>query len=346
MNNNQLFDLEKIKELTLPVEELQGKINQLTDSANKITKNFQIFEKHFKNENFLSQIEIIKELLENVNAKLNTVSITNLNKFLDLQDQLIKKYKENFKENLKKLTSNKDITKVIGLFLVEKKKISKIIGNASFIPSIEITRWLELLESLKHNTLFLRAVKKMGKYYQELLQVRLNIELSKIPNDTDPVIKRDYEKFFKKNPTLTFNDFLDIAKSKLTQKDLKSKKNIVEKEKEKEELEKLKKNQKEQTEAYDDYLKFSDREFKRLRRKKSREKLIDVSTESNEEKEIEISDEVSEKIKKFKSQFEKSFDEKYMIQKDDDKDPLDIIRERKKKKDKEYKEYKDHFENP
>ena len=346
MNNNQLFDLEKIKEFTLPVEELQGKINQLTDSANKITKTFQIFEKHFKNENFLSQIEIVKELLENVNAKLNNVSRINLNKFLVLQDHLIKKYKDNFKENLKKLTTNKDITKIIGLFLVENKKISKIIDNVSFIPSIEITTWLELLESLKHNTLFLRVVKKMEEYYQELLHNRLNIELSKIPHNTDPVIIRGYEKFFEKNPTLTFNDFLDIAESKLTQKELKSKKDIAKKKKEKQEFEKLKKKQKEQKETYEDYLKLSDREFKRLRRKKRREKLIDVSTESKKEKEIEISDEVSEKIKKFKSQFKKSFDEKYMIQKDDDKDPLDIIRERKKKKDKEYKEYSDHFENP
>ncbi|MEE9378812.1 MAG: hypothetical protein V3V33_12340 [Candidatus Lokiarchaeia archaeon] len=345
MSNNQIFDLDKIKELTIPIEELQIIINQLNDSSKRITKNIHIIENEFKDEKFLSQIEIIQGLLKNINDKLNLVSKTNLNKFLDFQDRLIKKYKENFKENLKKLTLNEEITKIIGLFFIEEKKISKIIDNVSFIPSIEIPQWLELLDSLNHNTFFLKSVEKIGIYFQELLQERLEKELKKIPNDTDPVLVRDYEEFFKKNPTLAFNDFLQIIESKLTQKELDSKKEIKKRIREKDEFEKLKRNQEEQKKTYEDYLKLSEREFKRLRRKKSREKLTDVSTNSNMEKEIEISEEISEKIKKFKSQLGKSFDEKYMIQKDDETDPIDVIRERKKKKEKEYKEYEDHFEN-
>ena len=345
MNNNQIFDLDKIKELTIPIEELQIKINQLNDSSKKVIKNIHVIENEFKDEKFLSQIEIIQELLKNINDKLNLVSKTNLNKFLDFHARLIKKYKENFKENLKKLTLNEEITKIIGLFFIEEKKISKIIDNVSFIPSIEIPQWLELLDSLNHNTIFLKSVEKIGIYFQGLLQVKLEKELKKIPKYTDPVKVRDYEEFFKKNPTLAFNDFLQTIESQFTQKELDSKKEIRKRIKEKEELEKLKKKQEEQKKTYEDYLKLSESEFKRLRRKKSREKLTDVSTDSNEEKEIEISEEVSEKIKKFKSQFKKTFDEKYMIQKDDDTDPIDIIRERKKNKEKEYKEYKDHFDN-
>ena len=345
MRNNQIFDLDKIKELTFPIEDLQIKIDQLNDSSKKITKNIHIIKSELNDTKFLSQIELIQELIKNINDKLNIVSKTNLNKFLDFQDRLIKKYKDNFKENLKKLTLNEGITKIIGLFFIEEKKISKIIDNVSFIPSIEIPQWLELLDSLNHNTFFLKSVEKIGIYFQKLLQERLAKELKKIPNNTDPVLVRDYEEFFKKNPTLAFNDFLQIIESQLTQKELDSKKEIKKRIKEKDEFEKLKRKQVEQKKTYDDYLKLSEREFKRLRRKDSREKLTDVSTDSNTEKEIEISDEISEKIKKFKSQFEKSFDEKYMIQKDDDTDPIDIIRERKKKKDKEYKEYEDHFEN-
>ena len=138
MNNNQIFDLDKIKELTIPIEELQIKINQLNDSSKKITKNIHVIENEFKDEKFLSQIEILQESLKNINDKLNLVSNTNLNKFLDFHDRLIKKYKENFKENLKKLTLNEEITKIIGLFFIEEKGISKIIDNVSFIPSIEI----------------------------------------------------------------------------------------------------------------------------------------------------------------------------------------------------------------
>ena len=61
-------------------------------------------------------------MLKSIDSKLNKISRTNLNKFLDFQDQLIKKYKENFKENLKKLKINEEITKKIGLYLVEEKK--------------------------------------------------------------------------------------------------------------------------------------------------------------------------------------------------------------------------------
>jgi len=345
MKNTQMFDLDKIKELTIPIEELQIKINELNESSKKITQNIHVIRNEFKDQKFLSQIDIIQELLNNISDKLNLVSKPNLNKFLDFKDHLVKKYKENFKENLKKITLNEEFTKNIGLFFLERKGISKIIDNVSFIPSIEISQWLELLDSLNNNTLFLKSVDKIGVYFQELLQERFEKELRKIPNDTDPVIVKDYEEFFKKNPKLSFNDFLQIIESQFTQKELESKKKIRKKIKEKEELEKLKKKQEEQKKGYEDYLKLSESEFKRLRRKKRREKLTDVSTDSNIEKEIEISKEVSEKIKKFKSQFEKSFDEKYMIQKDDDTDPIDIIRERKKKKEKEYKEYKNHFNN-
>jgi hypothetical protein len=344
MSENQIFDLEKIKKLTNLIDDLQVKLNQITDNSFKITKSIEDIENNFLEKNFLSQIAIIKDLLKSIDSKLNNISRTNLNKFLDFQDQLIKKYKENFKENLKKLEINEEITKKIGLFLVEEKKVSKVIDFVSFIHSIEIRQWLEVLESLKHNTIFMNSIKKAKNHYQTLLQVKLEQELSRIPNDIDPILIKDYEKFFKANPTLTFNDFLGTIEDQISQKELKVRRETIRKVKEKEELEKLKKKQEEQKKTYEQYLKLSDSEFKRLRRKKSREKLTEISEKSNEKDSIKISDEVSEKIKKFKSQFEKSFSEQYMIQKDEEKDPLDLIRERKKRKEKEYKQYKNHFE--
>jgi hypothetical protein len=344
MSKNEIFDLEKIKELTNPIEDLQVKLNQISDISFKITKSIEDIENNFLEKNFLSQIAIIKDLLKSIDSKLNKISRTNLNKFLDFQDQLIKKYKENFKENLKKLEINEEITKKIGLFLVEEKKISKVIDFVSFICSIEIRQWLEVLESLKHNTIFINSIKKAKNYYQTLIQVKFKQELSRIPDDIDPILIRDYEKFFNANPTLTFNDFLGTIADQISQNELKARRETIRKVKEKEELEKLKRKQEEQKKTYEEYLKLSDSEFKRLRRKKSREKLTEISEKSNEKDSIKISDEVSEKIKKFKSQFEKSFNEQYMIQKDEEKDPLDLIRERKKRKEKEYKKYKNHFE--
>ncbi len=345
MSTSQIFNLEKIKELTNPIEDLQVELNHLNNTAQKVTKNFQKIEKESLDENFLTQIEVIKNLLNTLNDKLNKISRTNLSKFLVFQDNLIQKYKENFKNNIKRIKVDEDLTKKIGLFLIEEKKTSKIIDFVSFFPSLEIPQWLELLDSLKYNTLFSKSINRVRIYYQEFLEIRLKNELSRIPRDIDPNLINEYKKFFKDNPNVEFNEYLQIIENQLTKKELDTKKEIIRKVKEKEELEKLIKKQEEQKKTYEEYLKLSDREFKRLRRKKSREKLTDVSKKSSEINSIEISDEVSEKIKKFKSSLDKSFNEKYMIQKDEDQDPLDLIRERKKRKEKEYKQYRDHFEN-
>ncbi|MFX0038976.1 MAG: hypothetical protein ACFFCY_09625 [Promethearchaeota archaeon] len=345
MSNNQIFNLEKIKELTNPIEDLQAELNQLNINSLKIAENIQNIEYESNDKNLPSQIVRIKELLQDIDKKLNKVSNTNLNKFLDFQARLIKKYKDDFKDNLKKLNINTEITRKIGLDLIERKKISKIIDFVSFVPSIEIKYWIELLDSLKYNTIFLKSIKKARKYYQNLIQIKLEKELSKIPEYIDPNLIKDYEIFFKENPTLTFNEFCQTIENQLTQKELSAKRASIEKVKKNEELEKLKKKQEEQKTSYENYLKLSDREFERLRRKKTREKLTNISKKSSDDNSIEISDEVSEKIKKYKSQFDKSFKEKYMIQKDEDKDPIDLVRERKKKKEKEYKHFEDHFKN-
>ncbi|MFX1417393.1 MAG: hypothetical protein ACFE9N_00590 [Promethearchaeota archaeon] len=345
MKTNQIFNLEKIKELTYPIEDLQIKLNQLKEISLNFEKNSHIVENQIKNETFLAQIATIKSIMQNVNNRLNKITKINLNKFLDFQDKLVKKYKEIFRDKLKNLKIDKDLAKRIGLSLIQDKKISKIIDFVSFIPSIEIQEWLELLDSLKYNSLFQKSVGKIRIYYQELLQKRLENELDKIPEETNPILIEEYKKFFIKNPDSSFKEYLKTSENRATQKELTAKREILKKVREKEELEKLKKKQKEQKETYEEYLKLSDREFERLRRRKSREKLTDISKKATEQESIEISDEVSEKIKKFKLQMNKSFNEKYMIQKDEDKDPIDLIRERKKKKEKEYKEYRDHFNN-
>ncbi|MFW9826362.1 MAG: hypothetical protein ACFFEY_01940 [Candidatus Thorarchaeota archaeon] len=345
MSEQQLYNLEKIKELTKPIEKLQIELNQLTTIYSKIS----IYQKDIRNvendKNFLSQIKVVEELLQEIFIKVSNISKLNLNKFLDFQDNLIRKYKEAFKNNLKSLNIDKEITKRIGLFLIENKYVSKVIDLESFVSAIEISQWLELLDSLKRNTLFIKAIKKTKSYYQDILRVKLKEELKKIPENTDPQLIREYEKIFIEDPDLSFSEFLRAFEKELSQEKLKVQKDIIKKIKEKEELEKLKKKQEQLKDLYEEYLKLSDKEFERLRRKKSREKLPKTTKKSQEKPSLEISDEVSEKIKKFKSQLEKGFKEEYMVQKDEDKDPLDLVRERKRKKEKEYKSYKDHFNN-
>jgi len=257
---------------------------------------------------------------------------------------LIRKYKEINQQKLKKLKLDEEALRRIGLFLIENRKICKFIHKISYTPSLEISQWFEILDSLQENSLFLIIMKKVELYRKNLIKVKLKIEISKIPKDTEPSLVKEYEKAFLEDPELSFKEFHQIIENRLTQQELKEKRIRVKEVKEKEEFEKLKKKQEEHKETYEDYLKLSDSEFDRKRRKKSRGKLKSLPKDAKEMKKLEISDEISEKIEKFKSKFKESFEEKYLIQKDDEKDPIDIVRERKRKKEKEYKQYKDHFE--
>ena len=70
-----------------------------------------------------------------------------------------------------------------------------------------------------------------------------------------------------------------------------------------------------------------------------------LCSENGDQKKLELSDEVTEKIEKFKMNLDKKSDENYLLKEDIHEDPIKIIRDRKKKKEKEYKKFKDHFES-
>lgn len=341
---NQLFNLEKIREFTSPIENLQGKVNQITNIAEKLESEKRLISQYFDDESFINQLNELTKILSNIYKNLENISNNNINRFLDLQNKLLNKYKNDFKDHLKLISLNEINTKIIGLNLIENRKISKIISQTSYISSIGINQWLELIDALNRNSLFLSSVELLKIFYSNLIDKRLKDELSGIPDSIDSSFLKEYEQQFYLNPELTYEEFLQTVENKLTKQELLVRKEYVNKRKEKHKIEELKKKQEEQTETYKNYFKFSEKEFERRERKRKREKLINVILDGNQKK-LELSDEVSEKIEKFKSQFDKNFKENYLNQKDDDKDPIELIRERKKKKEKEYKKFKNHFES-
>jgi hypothetical protein len=333
--DNQLFNLEKIKEITNPIENLQGDLESLSVLFNNFNETKDYFTKHLKEEEIFKQFSDITNLIKEIHNEINTISKENIRNFLILQDELIRKYKDLFKEDLKSIKLNVKNTKDIGLHLIESKKISRIVDKSSFLFSITIQQWIDLFDSLKQHSLILATVKKIEKFYNDMLNKRLKIELGRIPNNIDPKLIADYEKKFMTNP-ITFKEFLKKLENEPTYEDLTTKTKIIEKGKESKKIIKLKE---EQLESYDIYFKLSDKDYKRKMRKQKREKLSDLAEKSNNLKEIQITDEISEKIEKFKSKFDESFDEKFLIKKDNEKDPLDLVRARKERKDKEYKEF-------
>jgi len=341
---NQLFNLKKIRELTSPVENLQGKINKIANLVNQFESEKLLVSQYSVNESFLNQVTDLTIILENINKNLKNIFNHNINDFLNLKHELTNKYKNDLKNNLKLIDLNKNCTIVIGHSLIEKRGISKIITQISYIPSISITQWLELIDALNQNTIFLSSAEKLQKSFLKIIKKRLDYELKKIPNDTPSSIIEKFEQQFNLNYELTYEEFIKTIESKLTEEELQVKKELLSKSKQKQEIEDLKKNQEEQMETYNSYLKLSKTEFERRLRKKKREKLTDVS-ESGNQKKLELTDEVTEKIEKFKMKFNKISDKNYLLEENFDEDPIKIIRERKKKKEKEYKKFKDHFES-
>ena len=345
MNSEQIFDLEKIKEITSPIEELQGRLFEFVDNIDNYIKYKKNIIKQLRNQGLIEQIQATTQILEEINKKLIKISNENLNKFLFFQDNLIKQYKESFKIKLMKLELDQIKTKEIGIFLIENKQISKIIDKSSFISAIEVDQWLDLLDSLKLSSLFQFSINKCKEYYNLLVEKRFKGELGKIPEDTNQMLINDFKDIYLKNPNITFKQFLENIEKELSEKQLKARKKIIDQTKERQKLEELKKKQEDQQQSYKDYLRLSDKEFEKMRRKIRRENLSDLGNKQEKLAEIKITDEISEKIEKFKSKFEDSFEEKYLVREDDEKDPLDLIRTRKKEKEKEYKQHIKKFKN-
>jgi len=101
MNGHQLFNIEKIKEATNPIESLQGNLSNLEYVFNSFKENKEFFDQNIIDRDFSLSIQSISEKLDKINENLIRISNENINKFLFFQDLLIKKYKESFKEDLK-----------------------------------------------------------------------------------------------------------------------------------------------------------------------------------------------------------------------------------------------------
>ncbi|MHA1191533.1 MAG: hypothetical protein ACTSP9_04470 [Promethearchaeota archaeon] len=344
MTKDYVLDLNRIKSITQPLTTLQNGLNSLSSLEEQLEQSKKGIHENFSFNVDKQQINQLLTLLQEFHNELTLITNKNISNFLDFQDNLLKKYREQYKDHLLRLKIDQEKRKNLGLYLIAQKKISKVDHQISYVNSIILDDWFNLLDSLNQNSIFLSLIHKIRDYYGEITHNRLKKELEKIPEEFDIVIKNEFKNAFKEDPDLSFEQFFNEYEKLLTAADLSTRRELLQRVKEKEELEKLKLKQAEQKQGYKDYLKLSAREFERRRRKKSREKLSEIDIPLNTSKELEISEEVSEKIELFKSQFEKKFQDDYLIGVDQEQDPLDLIRERKKLKAEEFKKFKKHFD--
>ena len=340
----ELFNLEKIKGLTAPIKALQGRVNQVSNLVKNIEPDQKLASSYYGNDLLFKELEQLTKYVDKINENLKIVSNNNINKFLKLKNYLINKYKQSIKDRLKTIDLDNENLTQIGLSLIENKAISKIIERITYIPSVTIKQWLDLLDALNQNTIFLKSVDNLREHYKIILQDKLKKELAKIPRNVESFTIEDFKRQYHITPELTYDKFIQSIEHKLTEEELKSKKELLEKKKEKQKIEELKKQQEEQTESYDSYLKFSNKEFERRLRKQKREKLTDISDTENK-KDIEITEEISHKIEMFKKKMDKRSQDQHINLGDPSADPIKLIRERKRKKKEEYDKFKDHFES-
>ena len=343
MQNIHEFNLDKIKTFFASTDDLQGKIRKIKSKKEKIDDQRSAIKERIEDKTLESQLSEVSQKAEKINEILLNITQKNLENILSSKEILTKNYKKIYLDQLDQERINQNKLKQIGLSLIEKKETVRVLKTPSFIKSIPVGQWTDILDYLNTNSLFNSIVKDAKVFYKELLDNRLKEEVSKIPDDVDQGLIEDFKEAFSENPRLTFDRFMREVKTKLTEKELEKRKKLIEKTKEKEKLEELKKKQEDQREAYEEYLKYSEKEFERRRRKRQRKSLSEIAEEPKEESSID--EEKKRKIEKFKSKFNDSFEKKYLKSRDDERDPIDLVRKRRRRKKEEYKEFKEKIKN-
>jgi hypothetical protein len=279
MTKYDLFTLEKIQELTLPIEEFGGKIVNLGIVHEEFHKTKNRALHKIRDQLFMEKIEHISLEFDALYKHLSEESTKFASIFLFFQEKLTKENLILFKQKLK--DSNLSINEY-GLHLIGTNKIHRIHDNTlvPFAPSSDL--WLEVLNSLKRNSLYLTHLKNA----KSIIKIKDYKPTEEISTQNEQIIEIE-------------------PKSELNK--------------------------------YEEYLKYTNKEFQKRRRREKRTTLVELQEKSAIP--IEITKEQAEKIEDYKSKMKTDFNKKYFIQKDEEKDPVSLIKELRKKKEEEYNTY-------
>ncbi|TFF90401.1 MAG: hypothetical protein EU548_03220, partial [Promethearchaeota archaeon] len=142
------FNLETIRNLSSFIEEVEAKVNHIDNLRQVLINKISHRQKREENHEKENKIYTVATDLNSLTISLKSTSEGNLNKYYRFYNQLIKKYKEQYKSKLVKSHINKEKANSLGLFLIENKNVSKVISESSFIKSLNYTLWSDLIDSL------------------------------------------------------------------------------------------------------------------------------------------------------------------------------------------------------
>ena len=279
MTKYELFNLEKIQELTSPIEVFEGKLVNLGINLERFRK-IRVRALHkIRNQLFIEEITQISLEFDTLHKQLFKESTNIISKFLFFQEKLTKEYLVLFKQKLK---DSNLILNEYGLHLIESKKIRKIHDNTLviFAPSSDL--WLEVLNSLKRNSVYLTFLEKV----KNILKTKEYKPIEEISTQNEHTIEIK-------------------PKSELNR--------------------------------YEEYLKYSNKEFQKRRRREKRTSLAELQEKPTVQ--TEITKEQTEIIEEYKSKMNSDFNLRYLIQKDEEMDPVSLIKDLKKKREEEYNTY-------
>ena len=203
MIKNSSFNLEKIQEITSPIEEFEGKIKSLKEIFERSIKTKIKITKKFQDSTLLYKIQVISQSFNDLYTNLIEFSNENVKKFLIFQSNLTEKYNKSFKQNLNGLNLK---TKEIGLNLIEDKKIFKVLKHSTIIPSLSSNQWIELIKSLQENSLFVAIIKNVEKFLEA---EEFRITKKKIKEQQDAEVLKELEE---KQSKLKLNEYQEYLK--------------------------------------------------------------------------------------------------------------------------------------
>ncbi len=328
-----------------PIEKIQSVTFDINKTHNDLFNYLEENRENHSKPDLLNEFKSFLSKIQKFNIKIETLNRKYLHKLFNLRDKFTNEIQREKFRIIEEANLTKEKLKTIGNYLIENRFISRTISEISVNKSIGLADWLEIIESLKRNSIFVQSILNLKNYSASLYQKKLELELEKIPQGTRKDLIEKFKKQFLNKEVSNFTEFMVVHNRELSKDEIKEKQKIIEKARSQEKIELLKKRQAQEQLSYNEYFELSQEEFERRRRKRKREKLSEIVKDEDKVSKLEIPEEISEKIEKFKSKIDHTFEKDYLVSEDDNLDPLDLIRTRKEKKKKEYREHIKKFEN-
>ncbi len=196
--------------------------------------------------------------------------------YRNFQQALVLDFKDNVVNSVKSAFTKNNMQSV-GLSFLNRKSFQKPVKQAAIIPSISQIYWQKIGPYIFQSTQMKSVFHRLGKYYDQEIEKKIEAELRKVPMQVDDGIRLKYKQVYLDQP-LSFQEFLNLNDSnsydQSSSSNFESNSDVLrqqfEQALEKKKLEEKKIEQLESFDDYDKYFSMSERELERAKRQGNR----------------------------------------------------------------------------